>query len=318
LEEDPDLSNGRGLAKLRDDLFAVSCINGNILLLAWDSAKSQFEVVRRIGAVRCDGLAVDRKGAVWNRAGSWSWSDGPNAAMHPHIVPIEDAGQGVMLDDNNLAQPVIRQGRFALVAGRPSELCGFSRVTDPPSMKEPTGSAVYKDGKRLVLLSVEKTGKGHLFQIAPNADWASYIGPVSLKAASPIKEWTSLATLGPDTLLAGGDGHVVVLTRDGADWKEKSRWSSWGGGAGDHFGNWLYITADEQHLWVCDRERQRVLCFDVKQAATGGAPSASFGQVDSARSDFSGLTRPQVVTACRDRVVVYDSGNWRLMKLSLR
>lgn len=319
LDEDPDLSSGRGMAKIADNLFAVSAINGNILVLSWDEPKQQFQIVRRIGAVsQCGGLAVDQKGAVWLHAGAWNWADHPAAALRPHMVPMDTVGQAVMLNGDIMVQPTLRYGQFSITAGRPSVVCIGNRLTGKPAIKDFAGTAVYRDSNRLVMLVIDKAGKAETLNLSPNGDSATSTGAVSVTPATAVKEWTSLATIDNNTMLAAADGQIIVLTRNGSDWREKARWNSWGKGPKEKFGAWIYVTADASRLWVSDRERHRVLCFDLKASSAGAQPITTFGTVDVAHDDTLGLARPQAIAAYGSRVVVFDSGNFRLLKLAVR
>lgn len=172
---------------------------------------------------------------------------------------------------------------------------------------------VYEDGKRLVLLVVEKGGAAAAFEIDPEGRYRGEVGPVALKTAKPAETWTSLAMKDRATLLAAVDGNVVELVREGKDWKESRRWNAWGPAGTEKFGPHICIAADAGSLWVSDRERHRVLCFDL----AAGKPVASFGAVDRKGADLESLARPETIAVCGSRAVVFDSENQRLVRLRL-
>ena len=84
-------------------------------------------------------------------------------------------------------------------------------------------------------------------------------------------------------------------------------------GADEHFGARIHLSCDGTTLAVADGARQRVLCF----APSGGRPRAAFGHTDTIATDLSGVDSPATVAVRGQRVVVYDAGNQRLLKLDL-
>ncbi len=84
LPESSDLKHGCGLAHVRDDVFAVSGLEGVVQLLQWRDDEDRFHIVRRLGALcGVDALALDAVGNIWTPRGSWRWSDTPDA---PHTL----------------------------------------------------------------------------------------------------------------------------------------------------------------------------------------------------------------------------------------
>lgn len=317
LDQNGEVSNGRGLARVGPDLYAVSGMGGILHLLRWDEAKQQMQIVRRIGAVpSAGGIGLDRDGRVWWFGGVWQWADRPDAPLE-FGVNAPDApgiGQAVMLESDLMVAPGCMWGKPAFYRGKLTTELGVDRIETPCALKRgTTGTAVYADQGKLVLLAIERTGAGQTFQIDSGGAYRGDIGPVALKAATPGKEWTSLAMKDATTLLAAVDGQVVEMVRDGKDWKESRRWNSWGAGETEKFGAAVWITADDGRLWVADRERHRVVCFDL---ATG-KPLAAFGTVDKKGADLAGLALPETIAARGRRAVVFDSENQRLVKLRL-
>jgi hypothetical protein len=317
LDQDPELSNGRGLAKLGADLFAVSGMGGVLHLLRWSEPKQQMEIVRRIGAAPlAGGIGLDRDGRVWWYAGAWQWNDRPDTPMLCGVngPDYPGIGQAVMLDGERMVAPGWLWGKPALYHGKLSGEVAIDRIETPCALKKgTTGSVVYDDEKKRVLLVVEKGGAAQALEIDPEGRYRGDLGPVALELVSPAKEWTSLAAKDKGTLLAAADGNVVELVRDGKGWKESRRWNSWGPGEAEKFGARIWITADAGRLWIADRERMRVLCFDL----ASGKPVATFGAVDAKGTDLKSLALPETVAAKETRVVVFDAGNQRLVKLRL-
>jgi hypothetical protein len=318
LDQNAELSNGRGMAKLGGALYAVSGIEGTLHLLAWDEAKRQMTIVRRIGAVPlCGGLGLDRNGTVWFRCGTWAWDAGPDAPMLSGVNAPEHPGTGqcVMLDNDRMVAPGYLWGKPSLYYGPLSTEVRIDRIEKGCALKlGTTGSAVYARQGKLVLLAIEKSGAGQVFYIEGDGRYQGEAGPVALKTASPAGEWTSLAMKDGATLLAAADGAVIEMAAEGNDWKETRRWASWGAGPAEKFGARIWIAADAGMLWVADAERHRVLSFDLKT----GKPVASFGAADKAGDDLASLNLPQTIAARGRRAVVHDAGNQRLVKLGMR
>jgi hypothetical protein len=311
LDENAELFNGNGMARVGENLYAVSGIGGIMHLLQWQGDKQAMRIVRRIGSVRCTGIGLDAEGTVWSGMGTWKWSDGPDAPLANGISGQIDMGQAVCLDGDAMVQPATRWGKSVLISGKLTSEPKFLETQNVTFLKGHVGAAAYAHKGRLVLLVIDKAGKAQSLYIGPDGAFHG-LGPgVALKTASPVKEWTSLAMKGPDTLLAAADGYVIELTKEADDWKETRRWNSWGKAPSERFGQTIYLAADGDRLWVSDRLRHRVLCFDLK---TGGV-LGSFGNLDRAGDDLASLSSPEVIAARGGRAVVFDSANQRLVKL---
>ena len=317
LDQNADLFIGRGLAKIRDNLFAVSSVGGIPQLLEWQDDRQQFEIIRRIGSVPvCRGLGLDRAGNVWHLAGTWRWDDRPDAPMRLGINTLEfpGIGQAAMLDDDTLVAPGSMWGKPTIVSGKLTKEVSAQRIEKPTSLplKDTCGSAVYRRENHLLLLVLDAAGKAQAFNLSNDGRYVSDAAPVELKTVTPVKAWTALAMRNAGTLLAAADGAVIEFAQDGAvNWIEKRRWNSWGAKADEKFGAAISIASDAGRLWVADRERQRVLCFDL---ATG-KPLAAFGTPDKSGDDLATLNAPETIAARGERAVVYDRGNQRLVKL---
>ncbi len=318
LDQNSDLINGRGLARLRDDLFAVSGMAGVMHLLEWDGAKRQMRIVRRIGAVaHCRGLGLDRQGRVWCHAGSWRWEDGPDAPLGEGVNAPEHPGVGqvAMLPNDSMCAPGFLWGRPTFYRGPLSDEVKTDRIDKGCALrKEEAATASYRAGGRRVLLAVDPAGKGDSFFIGEDGRYEGEAGPVALRAAAPAAGWTTLAMKDEGTLLGAAGGAVIEMAREGNGWKETRRWSSWGTGPADRFGKEIYIAADEGRLWAADSERHRVVCFDL----ASGKPLGSYGTCDAPGADLARLDRPRAIAARGRRAVVFDSVNQRLLRMELK
>jgi sugar lactone lactonase YvrE len=319
LDQNGELSNGRGMAKLRENLYAVSGFGGTMHLLEWDASKQQFRIIRRIGAAPyCKALGLDAAGNVWWHYGAWKWTDKPDTPIELGINSADELGQAVMLDGDEMVAPGWMWGKCAFYYGKLTGEVRTDRIESGCSMKKGlVGSAVYRSQNKLLLLTIDSKGDGRAFVIGGDGKYQSDAGAVALKTATPVKEWTTLAFTGGDargTLLGAGDGAIIEFAADGNDWKETKRWSSWGDGAGEKFGARIFITADGGRLWVSDTQRNRVIVFDAKTCK----PLAAFGTLDKAGTDLNSLAAPQMLAARGSRCVVHDGGNQRLLKLTLR
>ena len=318
LDQNAELSNGRGMAKLGGTLYAISGIEGVLHLLTWDEARRQMTIVRRIGAVPvCGGLGLDRNGVVWSRCGTWAWDDRPDTPLQSGVNAPEHPGTGqcVMLDNDRMAAPGYLWGKPSFYNGPLSTEVRIDRIDKGCALKlGTTGSASYERQGKRVLLAIEKSGAGQAFFIDGEGRYQGEAGAVALKASGPAGEWTSLAMKDGATLLGAADGAVIEMAAEGNDWKETRRWSSWGAGPAEKLGARIWIAADAGMLWVADAERHRVLCFDLKI----GKPVASFGTADKTGDDLASLNRPQTIAARGRRAVVHDAGNQRLVKLGVR
>lgn len=318
LDQNSELINGRGLASLRDDLFAASGFTGVLQLLAWHGDRQQFAAVRRIGAIpACTGLGLDRSGNVYHWSGVWEWSWNPDASQRSGVNAPSSLGQAVMLDDERMIAPGFLWDRPTFYRGALTGEVATQRIDGCCELSRTAlGSAVYPaaDGKEPVLLTLEAGAGARAFRISA-WDGASQadLGAVELATATPVQAFTTLAMRSPDTLLAGADGAVTEFARNGSGWKGQRRWASWGGGPGDRFDSRITIAGDARSLAVADTERRRVLCFDL----ASGALRCAIGIVDDTGTGLGTFDGPTTIAVRDRRLVVYDQGNQRLVKLRL-
>ncbi len=320
LDENPDVTNGRGLAKLRDGLFAVSGMGGVVQLLVWREAEQRFDLVRRLGALpACAGLALDRQGRVYCGSGNWEWNDGPATPLR-NGVPSAAVGQPVLLANDVVVAPAVQYGSHArLLTGTLDAELKTRNLPDDLTFARPiTAAAVWREDSGLRLLLAQRDGTAQACRLGTDGTPGGPALKMRMQFAAPVTNLTSLAVQpappgGPatDLLLAAVDGAVAVLARDPDGWTEQRRWQCWGPAPADRFGGPVWICADSGRLWVSDRARHRVLLFNL----AGGRPLVAFGTVDMPGNALDSLRHPETLAAAGGRAVVFDQGNQRLLKL---
>ncbi len=296
LPESADLTNGRGLVRVRDDVFAVSGLGGVVQLLTWNGREQRFEVARRLGALTSlAGVAIDAAGNIWTPRGGWRWSD---TAEAPHAIGDKEP--------EIIAQPVVLGGKtlcllkkhyqyVQLARGPLIDANGWSRLATQgvPDLDLPvsvTGAAAVIDGERQRLVVATREGTAFELGIGREGQLAGKPAPISL---SGLAECTSLAWFG-GRLLAAGSGAVIVYEPAGPSaWKEVSRLTDLGSGE-------LFIHSDGARLAVSDTAGGRVHLFDSLTSKLVG---------------YEGLVSPGPIAVSGDRVAVYESGRQRLVRL---
>jgi len=318
LDENSELTNGRGMAKLRDDLYAVSGMGGIMHILQWEASRRQMTIIRRIGCVPgCKGLGLDRNGNVWFHAGAWKWTDAPDSPLLYGVNAPEHPGisQAVMLEGDSMVATGFLWGKPTFYFGKLDREVAGRRIETPCALKRGgVGSAVSKRDGQLILLQIDAAGSGVSFKIGSDGSYRGEGGPVALKVAADTADWTTLAMKDASTLVAAAGGSVIEFAPDGTDWKETGRWSNWGGNAADRFGTRIFICSDAGRLWVSDCMRHRVLAFDLATRKL----LASFGTIDQPGDTLAALSSPEMIIARGNRAVVFDSANQRLVKLTIK
>lgn len=315
VDEQSEIVNGRGLARLRSDLFAVSGFGGIVHLLQWQPAVKRFEPVRRIGPLpACSAIGLDSEGRVWCGSGQWNWSDGPASPQRLGISAPERVFGLANLGDDSLCGFGLQWGKPAVFFGTLQKELVVRRIESQTALpQEAIAVAITDVDKRRAVVVLERNGRASAAELHGDGRYKADIGPVQFATAKPVTAFTSLAAAGNDTLLAAGDGFVIEFGRDGEHWQEHRRWNACGAENKDNFGPIIRLAADSGRLWVSDTERNRVLCLDLATREKLGA----FGTTDSPGDDLAHLAGPTTLAARGDRAVVYDSGNQRLVKLRL-
>ena len=316
VDEQAEVVSPRGMAKAGPDLFAVSGRSGILHLLEWEAKDKRFDPFRRIGSIpSCAALALDRQGRTWWLSGNWNWNDGPATPLH-FGIPEPEILALTMTDSDGVVGYGSMWGKPSVLFGKMGKEVRHGRIDTPTTLPKEgaVAVAVSEQNKRPVLLVLQKKGGVTAVNISDTGEYRSDIGPVQFVTATPVAEWTSLVTTGNNTLVAAGDGSVIELARDGANWKETRRWNSWGTGAAQKFGGPVWVSADAGKLWVSDSTRHRVVCFEL----ASGRELAAYGTADVAGDDLARLDTPRVIAARGTRAVVSDSGNQRLVKLEIK
>ena len=310
-----EVSQGTSIAKINNKLYAVGGSGNIIHLMEWKAKEGRFELIRRIGPLSevRGSLAMDEDGRILVPNGNWLWNDGPDTPLR-NSTGREGNGQVAFLNGNIAVGGSYMYGSMpAMGYGKLSgELKGVhDRDKKYGFMKETTAFTILKKDGRHVAYFTNSKGNTCRLQINPLGKPEKKLGTLKLSVKSPVKSWTTFAKINDDKVLAGGDGYVIEFdTTKSSEWKETKRWKNF---SSDSFGNQIYISADKNNLWVSDTERHRILCFDLR-----GKLLAKYGKADASGNDFAHLKSPTAIAGNSKRVVVYDKGNQRLVKLSLK
>jgi len=306
-----EISDPRGLTRVEGDLFAVSGIEGIVHILQWHPGDKRFEIIRRIGAAqRCTALTLDDEGRLWWESGVWEWNDAPDTPLR-HGVPPSDARSyagSALLKNGTMVSAAIRWKKLQLYYGTFNGPVRISVLTEELP-KDPALTAAVRNDRELII--VDRAGNGSRFGIQNNGTPDKPLGKVALRTRTPVREWTSLFSVG-DRLIGTADGAVIELAPKDGDWEETDRWNTWGDDGKERFGERIHAAESEGRLWVSDTTRQQVLCFDL----AGRKPLAVFGSAGKAGDDTRSLSQPEVIAANHRKAVVYDSGNQRFVKLT--
>ncbi len=315
LPQSVDLTFGRGMVHLKDDLFAVTGRTGIVQLIQWDGAQTKFHVVRRIGPeFDLSGLALDQDGRIWTGAGVWMWDDNPDDPRTIGEPNSQSHTQPAVIDGNHLCVLQQRYSRNFVSSGPLVDDRGWSKyesdtIGDLEKAELLQGSAVVSTpmGKRF-LITVRPDGSGYELAVNDHGRPSGEPRPIQLPG---LKNCTSLA-FAEGELYAASDGYVVKFSRaqDGT-WKESLHWNKCHGTSPTSLGPQTFIHSDGTHLAIADTNRHRVLLVNP----TNQQCVAQFGQADHAGSALDQLNAPTHCAIQGNRVVVYDSLNQRIVRL---
>jgi len=297
-----DIELAQGICEISPGLFAIGGIHGIIQLAEWKPADNRLVLLRRIGAqLPPGGVALDSQGRILAGNNIWKWTD---SALAPADVSnvFSMISPCVHFDADTILG-------IATVYGKPSIAIGsfYEEKLDCPRLnqlelpEDIAGVALYREHPgnkgawRFLVLGLKGDPKLHEVAQDTRSPWRKCLGNIKLQTATPITNYTSLAMQDPETLLAAGDGQLIAFERDGADWKESSRWS-------DSFGNQLRIAVDGERLAVADTENHRVILYSL--------PGRS-------RVAEAEVKQPECIAINGTFMVVYDAAGQRLIKFQI-
>ncbi|MCR9116225.1 MAG: hypothetical protein NXI22_04650 [bacterium] len=297
LPQSVDLTKGHGLVHIRNNIFAVSGHAGIIQLLVWNNVEMRFEVARRIGSTpELSGVAINDSGVIWTPFGSCRWEDSCEVPYTLGDKQPDVHAQPVMLGGKTLSLLKKHYSYVQLARGPLIDASGWSHL-ETPGVKDfalpdsVTGAAAVSKEGRLSLVVAQRDGNA--FEIAISSDGRQLSAPAST-TISGLKDCTSLAWFN-DQLYAADSGRVIAFQRDPAGgWKQMNTLFE-----GD---DEVFIHSDGVHLAVSDADKGELILFD-----------SSLKQI----ANSSELNHPTHVAIAGNRLVVYEAGNQRLLKLTL-
>jgi hypothetical protein len=339
MAENLEIDTPTGIAPLGGDLYALGATTGVMHIIRWDAAAVAMVPVRRIGSIYdTPELALDSAGRIFLRGATFFWEDGPDQPVRDSTAAAAATSQAVTLSDDTIMAACFPYGTHAFGYGNSM---GILHGALGGALPVKYSAASFTD----IGLSSARRYYGAANYMAPllkrkvflllddlNSAWA--LNPADITAAAfPVRmalnaslpspyPFRSLAMLDGDTLVAAGNGTLVFFARNASDWAESSRFNGVStidatavdaAAAGARFGGATEVAIDGGRIWVSDTVHHRVLMFD----ATKRTLLATFGVSRSAGADFSHLDRPTTLAARGDRAVVYDSGNRRVVKLTV-
>ena len=310
-----EVNQGKAMAKINKNLYAIGGAGNIIHLMEWKTKEGRFELLRRIGPLSQvrGSLAMDEDGRILIPNGNWLWSDNPDTPLR-NSTGREGNGQVTFIDGNTVIGSSYIYGSIPAISY--GKLSGELKSVHDRSnkygfMKETTAFTVLKKGGKHVAYFTNAKGNTARLQLNYLGQPEKKLGAFKLSLKTPVKNWTTFAKINDNKLLAGADGFVIELdTSNSTTWKETKRWKNF---ASDSFGSQIHINTDKNNLWVSDTDRHRILCFDLQ-----GKLIAKYGKKDAAGDGFNHLKSPTAIAGNSKRVVLYDEGNQRLVKLELK
>ena len=324
-----ELGSARSVARVRGGLYVIGGGWGQPFFAQWPDTNKSMKLVSWFSArPECRTLNVDADGNVfadrlvyaWNATPDSFPAEGPGAASIASQIARAGPRLLVRLDrwahgSSSWALPLYSGDRMQnndwLNEGKLDAQQWWGSANKNSSRVFP--SVIYKQKDGLVFVTLADASGGRALLLHENGRYRATGGRVAFKTSKAGKELTSLAMKDDGTLLAAMDGYVVEFSAVGDDWQETRRWNNWGNAPADRFGANISIATDQGCLLVSDSDRHRVLWFGPE----GAKPKAEFGKTDKPGSDLASLNKPGLLAVNGSRLVVFDSGNQRLMKLTL-
>jgi hypothetical protein len=297
----------------------------------WDDDQKQLQLNQRVGALaRVQSLAMHPDG--WVAVGScyktlwWNWEDRP---QDPPRFANVGAGlvNGYFVGEHlvSLAPPVDSQNpedraiawTFAPAVGTASSQPDHGRQTPirvPAGLCWAPGDSTRPDDRGFVLAVDQQTGTIWRTTVSDHLGRPDLDQWKPLRVSQPLAQPRELAWL-PGRTLAIADGTAVIFAHlHGDELIVQSRLESMGDRPADRLGSQLHLAADQSILVVADTQRHRVIVYD----AASRQPLAQAGVVDVPGDGLDRLNHPTLVAIRGSRVLVYDQGNQRLIKLEYR
>ena len=300
LPESSDLSHGSGLVRVRDDLFAVSGRDGIVQILQRQETETRFKVVRRIGPLpRLNALALDAEGNIWTPRGSWRWADSSATPLTLGDVEPSHTTQPVVLGGGTISflknhYNHIQKARGSFIDGSGWTHLEARGIPEVTLSKTAYGSTAFTNASgALRLLVTEPNGQAMDFRLSEDGDIGDRPKSVQLPGLAHCSSLAGFA----GQILAADQGTLVVLRETDQGWKVAQRLEG--------FGKEIFVHSDGKVFSVSDAERGQVSLYDSLEAC---APIAR----------FDGLDSPRMVAVSGDRLVVYEAGKQRLVKLHRR
>lgn len=296
LPQSVDLTNGRGLVHVRDNTYAASGTRGIVQLLEWNEADVRFEVARRIGALpELSGIAIDKNGNVWTPSGSWRWSDSCEVPCTIGDREPDVHAQPVMLDGTQLCLLKKHYSYVQLIHGPLIDEHGWSHfesksVSDLELPASVSGAAAIPGDRGLSLLVVDRDGNAFQLGITASGEPRGKPSAVNLPG---LEDCTSLAWL-DGQLLAGTKQGVIVFQREVEGWKQTQRLCENDGR--------VFVQSDGKRLVVSSPAKGVVTVFD---------------SLKNRIAEYNELQCPEHVAISGDRLVVYEAGKQRIVKLEV-
>lgn len=300
LPESADITHGTGLVHVRGDLFAVSGLKGVVQLLQWQEDEARFEVVRRFGPLQgLEALALDANGNIWTPRGSWRWSDRPDTPFSLGDVEPQQVTQPVVLGGKTVCFLKKHYGHTQKTRGPLFDASGWAHLESRGiegvvlSERAYASTAFTNPQGQLRLLVTEPNGKAMEFTLSDSGHIGDKPAAVTLPG---LRQCTSLAWFA-DHLLAADRGAILVFRQSDQGWEPVKRM---GGFDGE-----VFVHSDGDHFAVSDAEKGKVELFDSLEK-------------DAVVAGYEGLVGPKMVAVSGERVVFYEAGKQRLVKLRRR
>ena len=314
----------------RPQLLAITTAMPDALYLAhWHPSTQRLDFIRRVGALpTIASLGLSHTG--WATVGTarcqlwWRWEDAADAPprkaeLHIAVTPVYFRDDRFLslaaqyrLDDLEQRNPVP-----TIFSHRVGDRNEAQRVGEPVPMKGVIGLGVYEppgqsSGKIFVADAEGKIWRAPIWLPDLRPDFAA--AEVVQILPDGLRKPTDITALTDGRLLIADQDRVVLLEPEGDAYRAAASFSAWGQEPQEHFGPRLRMAVDGPWMLVADTDRHRVVWLDW----TEWRFLAQFGHTDEAGDDQAHLNAPTLVALAGTRALVADSGNQRVLKLTLQ